>query len=65
MKEIIFEFLDKNYPIRKLNKIYYIDISFDNDTTNIVKHIFGESDITFKDWVKHKCGNKKKILIVL
>ena len=52
MKNKIFTYLDKNYPIKDTT----IKTSFDKDITTVVERIFGVNDINFFDWVNDRIG---------
>ena len=47
MKNKIFKYLDKLYPIKE----DCIDISFNKDIDNIIEILFGIINITFNDWI--------------
>ena len=59
MKERIFKWLDKTFPIDRF-KDNLIDISEYDDWEwgykYIVEDVFGVTDITFDHWVKDRCG---------
>jgi len=54
MKELVYKFLDRHYPIN--NKI--IDISFNIKVHEVISQVFGITDILFKDWVIDRIGDE-------
>ena len=49
-KELVFKFLDKNYPIKDNS----IDISFNTNIYEVIQLVFGITNITFNQWVDSK-----------
>ena len=58
MKELIYKFLDKNYPIN--NNI--INACFNENINAIINNVFGVNNITFHDWIYDRVGKVYAIM---
>ena len=54
MKDIVYKFLKRNYPIDG----DVVDVTFNEDIANVVEEVLGVKEINFFDWAHDRIGDK-------